>query len=32
VDPYDLARFIGYLCSEEAKGINGAVIKFPGKV
>jgi len=31
VDPGDLAKFIGYLCSEEARGINGAVIKFPGK-
>jgi NAD(P)-dependent dehydrogenase (short-subunit alcohol dehydrogenase family) len=31
VDPSDLAKFIGYLCSEEARGINGAVIKFPGK-
>ncbi len=31
VDPGELAKFIGYLCSEEARGINGAVIKFPGK-
>lgn len=32
VDPLELAKFIGYLCSDEAKGINGAAIKFPGKV
>lgn len=32
VDPAEIAKFIGYLCSEEANGINGAVVKFPGKI
>lgn len=32
VEPIDLAKFIGYLCSDDARGINGAVIKFPGGI
>lgn len=32
VEPLELAKFIGYLCSDDASGINGAVIKFPGKI
>ncbi len=32
VEPIELAKFIGYLCSDDARSINGAVIKFPGGV
>ncbi len=32
VEPLELAKFIGYLCSDDISGINGAVIKFPGKI
>lgn len=32
IEPLELAKFIGYLCSDDASGINGAVIKFPGKI
>lgn len=32
VQPQEIAKLIIYLCSEEASGINGAIIKFPGKI
>ncbi len=32
VEPLELTKFIGYLCSDTASGINGAVIRFPGKI
>ncbi len=32
VEPIEIAKLISFLCSEDAKNINGAVIKFPGKV
>ncbi len=32
IEPIEIARLIGFLCSDDGRSINGAVIKLPGKI